>query len=206
MNYSNFARSKISPISSTSTSWNLLPGDGYWFRENQRCIIWCDDYHNDIFAANKAGQAELVTINTLVGDQVTLATRGEEGTVARNFNATGKTYSIMAVGSAEIFESFEPGTAVEKKIVIDLSQSGEDDPTGIVRMNTIVGTPVYARTARYTYTITMAGKFTLNKTDVHIEDMSDILSKTPTDVNTVTIVTNAECDLTNRRIIITVYL
>lgn len=93
----------------------------------------------------------------------------------------------------------------EKKMVVDITQSGTSAPTASEIFNTIVGTPTYARSSANTYTITLTGKFTLSKTDCYAYDMTDIVSITHTDVNTITIVTNADSVLTSRRFVIVTY-
>lgn len=96
-------------------------------------------------------------------------------------------------------------SSVEKKLVIDITQTGTEAPTGVERYNSITGTPVLARTDVGIYTLTLTGKFTANKTDCYARDMTDIVSIVWTDVNTITVTTNGDDVLTGRRIIIEVY-
>lgn len=104
-NIKNFGGATLAAgIAAGDTSASVISGQGARLEStgSWSAVIWnVTDYGNDVDAAYWAGQAELVRV-TRTGDSLTLV-RAQEGTVARNFNAVGKSYRIKQTLSAYVF-------------------------------------------------------------------------------------------------------
>lgn len=112
-NYTNFAYSTLSSfITSASTSCALQTGDGALFPASDfYATIW-DTAYASAAIAKRNSAAEIVLVTTRVGDNITVMTRGQDGTVALNFNVAGGIYQfelgIVAANFAALDAVFSP--------------------------------------------------------------------------------------------------
>jgi len=132
MNFSNIGLSTLlTGIGPSATAFSFPSGQGTRFTSDMRIIIWNKTLFTDPLSALIAHQGEIAHIVTLVGDHVTLVTRGLEGTTPLDFSDNTQQYGVCNAITAGVLDAliyYLKVQGVPRTVIVDESLAGLPPP------------------------------------------------------------------------------